>query len=258
MSSTLLTPEPEPTRPPSPPLPLRIIKTLGLLLLMAAVSAVSAYAVFQWRIQSEQASAASSLATLREQTTRDVSDLREQLKQQQADLTAKMGKVEEAATAAGVLMQKDGAVTGLQARLAEIDTLKLELSKTQADLETKLKAMEQSVRDQVARSEKQTAQALSQEMQYKNLLIKAQGEVLLAQMQWVEGNRGLAKDELSIAARTLQQAMTAAPEPVKPAIKKVVDSAEQTRTALILESSVSRDSLNLLWHQVSELLQPQP
>lgn len=257
MSTPLLTPEPEPTKP-SNPLALRLAKGLGLLLLMAAVSAASAYGVFEWRIQAEQATASADLAAIREQTLQEVGDLRSQLNQQQADLEAKLARVEEAAQATGLLLEQNGEMIGLQARLAELDTLKLDLRTTQAELDTKLKVLEQSVLDKVAQSEQETAQSLSLEMRYKNLLIKAQGEVLLAQIHWAEGNRGLAKDELAIAARTLQQAMAAAPEPVRPAIEQVVESAEQTRSALILEQSTSRDSLNLLWHQVSELLSPPP
>lgn len=253
MSTPLLQPEPEPTRPATSRA-LRLLRGLGLLLLMAAVSAASAYGVFEWRIQSEQASATAKLATLQEQTLREVGDLREQMNQQQANLRAQMTQVQEAAKATGLLLEESGELTGLQARLAELDTLKLDLRKTQEELDTKLKTLEQSVLNKVAQSGRETAQALSLEIRYKNLLIKAQGEILLAQVHWAESNRGMAKDELSIAARSLQQALTEAPEAARPAIKKVVDSAEQTKAALILEQSAARDSLNLLWHQVSELL----
>lgn len=256
MSTPMLQPEPEPTTP-STPLALRLLRGLLLLLLIAAISAASAYGVFEWRIQAEQATATSELAALREQTLREVGDLREQLARQQSELQTQMKQVEEAATATGLLLEQSGELTGLQARLAELDTIKLDLRKTQVDLDSKLAALEQSVLNKVAESEKQTAQSLSLEMRYKNLVIKAQGEVLLAQVHWAEGNRGLARDELAIAARSLQQALAEAPESVKPTIKKVVDSAEQTKAALILEQSASRDSLNLLWHQVSELLAPQ-
>ncbi|MFZ5823486.1 MAG: hypothetical protein ACOY94_03980 [Bacillota bacterium] len=255
MTTPMLQPEPEST-PPSPPLALRLLRGLLLLLLMAAISGATAYGVFEWRIQLEQAAATSELAALREQTLREVGDLREQLTRQQAELQTQMKQVEEAAKATGLLLEQSGEVTGLQARLAELDTLKLDLRKTQQELDTKLAALEQSVLDKVAQSGKETAQALSLEMRYKNLVIKAQGEVLLAQVHWAEGNRGMARDELAIAARSLQQALDQAPESVKPTIKKVVDSAEQTKAALILEQSAARDSLNLLWHQVSDLLAP--
>jgi hypothetical protein len=142
----------------------------------------------------------------------------------------------------------------LDARLKEIDTLKLEVKKTQDDMDAKMKAVEQSVVDQVAKQSKETAQALSTELRWKSLLIKAQGEILLAQVNWAEGNRGLAKDELSYATRTLQDASNAAVDSAKTQIKQVADQAEQTKSALILEQSSARDGLNLLWHKVSDLL----
>lgn len=255
MTTPLPAPEPTPERP-ARPLAMRLLQGLGLLLLMAAVSAASAYGVFEWRIRSEQATAQAGLTALREQTIREMGDLRAELTRQQADLQAEVKQVEEAARATGLLLQQEGESTGLQTKLAELETLKLDLRQTQQELDTKLKALEQSVLDKVAQSEQQTAQALSLEMRYKNLLIKAQGEVLLAQLYWTERNRGLAKDELAIASRSLQQALSEAPETVRPAIQKVVAQAEQTRAALILEQSASRDALNLLWHQVSDLLGP--
>lgn len=253
MSTPLLTPEPEPLKPERP-LAGRLLQGLGLLLLLAVVSAASAFGVVEWRMRSEQALAAADLANLRDQTLREVSDLRAEVANQQAVLQGELQRVQAAAEATGLLLQKEGEVTGLQARLAELDTLKLDLRQTQQALESKLQSMEKAVLEQVAQSEKQTAQSLSLEMRYKNHLIKAQGEVLLAQVHWAEGNRGLAKDELAVASRTLQQALTEAPEAARPGIKAVVDQAEQTKAALILEQASSRDALNMLWHQVSELL----
>ncbi|MFZ5813858.1 MAG: hypothetical protein ACOY93_00965 [Bacillota bacterium] len=254
MDTTLKTPEPESNPPDRWTWAGRLGKGLGMLLLMAAVSGMTAWGVFEWRIQSEQATAAGEMAALREQTLREVQDLRAELKQQQADLQAQMKQVQEAAQATGLLLQQEGEVTGLQARLAEIETLKLDLKATREQLETKLQNLEQSVRDQVAASGRETAEALSLEMRYKNLLVKAQGEVLLAQIYWAEGNRGLAKDELALGAGSLQRALTEAPEPAKAGIKRVVEQVEQTRAALILEQSSARDSLNLLWHMVNDLL----
>lgn len=246
MSTPVMNPEPGPQHAGRPVTTL--FKWVGILLLFAAVSAASAYGVFEWRMQAERASAAS----LRAETLQEV----EALKAQQSELEAKMKVVDEAATATGLLLQQDGETTGLQARLAEIDTLKVDLKKTQEEIDAKLKSAERSVVEQVAKQGKETAQALSLELRWKSILIKAQGEVLLAQVHWVEGNRGLAKDELALAARSLQLALNEAPEANKPPIKKVVDLAEQTRSAMILEQSSARDSINLLWHQVSELLAP--
>ncbi len=219
------------------------LRTVGLIALIAAISAASAYAVFEWRIKSEQ-----------QGTAEQVAALRGELRQQQSDLAAKVDRVEKAAESARILMNQNGEVTSLEARLKEIDTLKLEVQKAREDMETKLQTVEKSVVEQVAKQGKETAQALSQEMRWKSLLIKAQGEVLLAQIHWTEGNRGLAKDELSIAATSLLKALEAAPEANKAALKQVADLAEQAKASLILEQSSSRDSLNLLWHRVSELL----
>jgi|GEM_PF-1367767 len=265
MSTPLLPPTDPPTEPPTEPEPQRsglaigsLVKGVGALLIVAVVSAGSAWAVFEYRIQAEQAATANQVSALRDEALAEVEALKGELAQRQVDLEAQVSRVEQAATEAGLLLQKDGQVTTLDARLKELDTLKLELQKTQQDLDSKLKAMEQSVLDQISKQGQETAQALSVEMRYKSLLIKAQGEVLLAQFHWAEGNRGLARDELAVAARSLQDALAAAPEAAKPPIKAVVDSAEASRSALILEQSTARDSLNLLWHQVSELLAPAP
>lgn len=218
-------------------------KAILLLALVVAVSAASAYAVFDYRIRAEQ-----------QGTSAQVTALRDELRQQQANLVAKVDRVEKAAGDARLLMTQNGDLTSLDAKLKEIDTLKLELQKNRQDMDTKLQALEKSVVEQVAKQGKETAQALSLEMRWKSLLIKAQGEVLLAQIHWTEGNRGLAKDELGIAAASLQKALEAVPESGKPGLKQVVDLAEQARASLILEQSSARDSLNLLWHRVSELL----
>ncbi|HWI65783.1 MAG TPA: hypothetical protein VNT75_28485 [Symbiobacteriaceae bacterium] len=222
-------------------------KTVGLLVLVAAVSAASAWGVFSWRIRAEQ-----------QGTAEQVAALRLELREQQDKLAEQVTRVEKAAQDAKVLLDQSGQTTTLDARLKEIDTLKLDLKKTQDDMEAKLKAVEKSVVDQVAKQSKETAQALSAELRWKSLLVKAQGEILLAQVHWAEGNRGLAKDELSYATRTLQQARDEATEPAKSNIAAVADQAERAKSALILEQSSARDSLNLLWHQVSELLATNP
>lgn len=253
MSTPLIGSTPEPPKPERS-LALKLLQAIGLLLLMAIVSAAASYGVFAWRIQSEQAAATAELTALREQTLSEVASLKAELKAEQSQLQAQLKQVEEAAAATGLLLQQEGELTGLQTKLAEVETLKLDLRKTQEDLETRLQELEKSVLDKVAQSGQETAQALSLEMRFKSLIIKAQGEVLLAQLHWTEGNRGLAKDELAIASRSLQQAQSEAPEAARPAIQKVVAQAEQTRAALILEQASSRDALNLLWHQVSDLL----
>lgn len=255
VTTTLLTPDSEPPKPGSN-LVGRLLRTIALLLLVAVVSAASAYAVFEWRYQAVQASANGELGALREESLAAIAGLRAEMSQLQSALQAEMKRVDEAAQGAGLLLQKDGDLTGLQARLAEIDTLKLELKRVQEQTEAKLKGLESSLKEQVAQSEQETAQSLSIDMRVKSLVIKAQGEVLLAQVHWAEGNRGLAKDELAVAARSLQQALAEAPAAAKPGIKQVVDEAERAKAALILESSSARDSLNLLWHQVSSLLAP--
>lgn len=219
------------------------VKGLALLVLVGAVSAASAWGVFSWRIGQEQ-----------DGTAQQVAALRQEVRQQQDQLAEQVARVEKAAQEAKLLLDQGGQATTLDARLKEIDTLKLDLKKTQDDIDTKLKAVEKSVIDQVARQSKESAQALSAELRWKTLLIKAQGEILLAQVHWAEGNRGLAKDELGFAAKTLQQAQEEAPEGVKGSIKGVADQAELAKSALILEQSSARDALNLLWHRVSELL----
>jgi len=221
------------------------LKGVGFLLLFAVISAGAAYGVFEWRIRQEQTG-----------MTAQVTTLRDELRQRQDQLEQQVTRVEKAAASARILLDQSGTSTTLDARLAEIDTLKLELKKGRDETDAKLKALEKSVVDQVAKQGKETAQALSLELRWKTLLIKAQGEILLAQVQWAEGNRGLAKDELGIAAGSLRQALEQTPDASKDGVKQLFDLAEQTRSALILEQSSARDSLNLLWHRVSDLLAP--
>jgi len=232
-----------------------------MLLLMAAVGMGTGFLVFQLRMNAVTTSTEAELQALRQETLDQVAALRTdldstmaslqaQVQQQQAD----MKRVEEAAKAAGLLLEKDGDLTTLQARLAEIETLKLDLRTTREEMENKLKALEESVKEQVASSEEETAAALSLEMSVKGLLVKAQGEVLLAQVYWAEGNKGLARDELAIAQRSLLDALAAAPTQAKSDLQKVVDLAESAKAALILDSTSARDQLNLLWHEVSDRL----
>lgn len=264
MSSPVISPDPEPASP-RPEWAGRLLRWLGLILLMVAVGVGSAYLIVELRLNTVATSTGAELQTLRQETLDQVAALRAELdsttaalraqvQQQQAALQADMKRVEEAATAAGLLMEQDGELTTLEARLAEIETLKLDLRKTREDMETKLKSLEESVKQQVASSEEETAAALSLEMTVKGLLIKAQGEVLLAQVYWAEGNRGLARDELAIAHRSLLDALEAAPPQARPDLQKVVDLAESTKAALILDSTSARDQLNLLWHEVSARL----
>jgi len=232
---------------------------------MAAVGAGAALLVFELRMNAVASSTEAELQALRQETLDEVAALRtelasttaqleRQVQQQQAGLEAEMKRVEEAAQAAGLLMEQNGDLTTLESRLAEIETLKLDLRNTREEMESKLKALEESVKEQVASSEKETAAALSLEMTVKGLLIKAQGEVLLSQVYWSEGNRGLARDELAIAHQSLLDALKAAPPQAKSDLQKLVDLSESTKAALILDSTSARDQLNLLWHEVSARL----
>ncbi|HYG57489.1 MAG TPA: hypothetical protein VD902_05425 [Symbiobacteriaceae bacterium] len=241
MDTEPIAPEQSPSKASS--LVVTALKGAGALALVAAVAAGAAWSVFSYRMQSE-----------RQGTADQVAALRQEIRTAQDDLSAKVQQVEDAAREAKLLMDQSGQTATLDARLQEIDTLRLEVKKTRDDMDAKLQSLEKSVVEQVAKQGKDTAQALALELRWKTLLVKAQGEVLLAQIQWAEGNRGLAKDELAIAAGTLLQAYTEAPEAVKADLKPVVDLAEQTKAALILEQASARDSLNMLWHRVSDLL----
>jgi predicted RNase H-like nuclease (RuvC/YqgF family) len=235
---------------------LRALLSGGLrLLLLAAIAAGGMYGVMEWRVQAVTAQLRAFEEEAAHATAR-AEALDTSVAQWQADLEQKIARVESAATEAQLLFAQDGEITGLDARLREIDTLRLELTQTRTEMETRLEALQQSVVEEVAKQGNETAQALAQELRWKSLVIKTQGEVLLAQIYWSEGNRGLARDELAIAYRSLNQAQRAAPEQEQEAMKPVLAMAEQTRTALILEQSGARDTLNLLWHRVSELLAP--
>lgn len=260
-------PEPENTTQ-RPGLAMPLLRGLGLLVLMAAISLGTAFLIVELRMNAlttAATSAADDLNALRETTLDEVAALRTELQnataalqaevqRQRDELQAEMKRVQEAAVAAGVLLEQEGDVTSLEARLAEIETLKLDLRAAREEMEAKLQALEESVKDQLASSEEETAAALSLEMTVKGLLIKAQGEVLLAQVYWAEGNRGLARDELAIAHQTLLDALEAAPASDKPDLQKLVELSEATKAALILDATSSRDQLNLLWHEVSARL----
>ena len=143
--------------------------------------------------------------------------------------------------------------TSLEARLREIETLKFDLRPRGGD--GRQAAGPGSVAEGSAcLIGAGTAAALSLEMNVKGLLIKAQGEVLLAQVYWAEGNRGLARDELAIAHRTLLDTLEAAPSSGKPNLQKLAELAESTKATLILDSTSARDQLNLLWHEISARL----
>ncbi len=253
--------EATPTPTPGPNKAMTTLKTAlkGALwlVLVAIISAASAYGVFEWRAAREVA----QVRQTQEEAAAQVAALRETLERRQAELEAKVSQMEEqvalvgrAAEEARLLFEKDGEAISLEARLQEIDTLRLELEKAQEEFAAQLNALEQSVVDQVARQGEETAQALSLELRWKSLLIKAQGEALLALFYYAEGNRGLAKDELTVAAATLQQALEEAPEEVREQIRPVTDLAEEAKSALILEQPSARDQLNLLWHRINALI----
>ncbi len=267
MSTPDTAPETENTTRPRLAVPL--LRGLGLVVLMAAVGLGSAFIAVELRmntaVATAEATAQDELNALREQTLQEIAALRSELEsttsalqaevqRQRDDLRAQMQRVEEAALAAGVLLEEEGELTSLEARLREIETLKLDLRTAREEMDAKLQALEASLKDQLASSEQETAAALSLEMNVKGLLIKAQGEVLLAQVYWAEGNRGLARDELAIAHRTLLDALEAAPSSGKPDLQKLAELAESTKAALILDSTSARDQLNLLWHEISARL----
>lgn len=237
MTTSASPPEPKPERSHSATR--SVLKTIGLLLAMVAISVASAFGVFYWQVQKYQQSAIDELEALRVE---------------QQELTRKIALVEQAAAEAKLLFDENGDLVTLETKLKEIDNLKLALKKAQEENQTQLKKLEDSVVKKVTEQGKETAQAVSQELRWKNILVKAQGEVLLTQVHWAEGNQGLAKDELEVASKTLKQALEEAPDSVKPGIEELVDEAEQAKTALILEQPSARDALNLLWHHVSELL----
>lgn len=245
-----------------------LLRGLGLVVLMAAISVGTAFLIVELRmnaIAAATAEAEDDLTALRQATLDEVAALRAELasttaelqaevRRQREELEAEMKRVQEAAVAAGVLLEQEGELTGLEARLKEIETLKLDLKSAREEMDAKLQALEASLKDQLASSEQETAAALSLEMSVKGLLIKAQGEVLLAQVYWAEGNRGLARDELAIAHQTLLDALQAAPTADKQDLQKLVNLSESTKAALILDSTSARDQLNLLWHEVSARL----
>lgn len=249
------TPESNLPAPPSPRLwdrVLQALRTALLLLLTAGLAAGGTYYAMDWRLRQSEVETAAALAAMQESNAA----LQQSLGQSQSELDAKLVRIEQAAREAKLLLEQDGQTVGLDQRLKEIDLLRLELKQARDEMASKLTAMERSVVDQIAQQGQETAQALAVEMRYKSLLIRAQGEVLLAQIYWSEGNRGLARDELAIAYRSLTRAQEEAPEKGREAIKPVLALAEQARSALILEQSGARDSMNLLWHRVSELLAP--
>lgn len=242
-------PQPAPNPNPNPPEPKRshwlasFFKALLGLVAVAAVAAGAAYGVFWWLVEQKQDALSAQLASVQEE---------------QARLNEQVEQVRRAAEEAKLLLEDRGGTTTLDQRIKEIDNLRAELETARKDFNQQLKDLEQSMGDKLARQGQATTHTLSLELQWKSLVAKAQGEVMLSQVYWAEGNRGLARDELATAIQTLKDAAEAAPDPVKSQISDVAKLAEETRGALILEQSSARDSLNLLWHRVSELLAVAP
>lgn len=236
-------PQPAPTTPEQQPKRTHrlaaFFKWLLGLIAVAAVAAGAAYGIFWWLVEQKQAALSAELASIQKEQER----LSEQVEQ-----------VRRAAEEAKLLLTDSGGTTTLDQRIKEIENLRTELETARKDFSQQLKDLEQSMADKMAQQGQATTQTLSQELQWKSLVAKAQGEVLLSQVYWAEGNRGLARDELGTAIQSLQQAAEAAPEPLRSQIADAAKLAEETRGALILEQSSARDSLNLLWHRVSELL----
>lgn len=238
-----------PQAAPNPPEPRRshwlgtFFKWLLGLIAVAAAAAGAAYGVFWWLVGQKQAELTAQMAAIQAE---------------QAKLNDQVQQVRRAAEEAKLLLEDSGGTTTLDQRIKEIDNLRSELETARKDFSQQLKDLEQSMADKMAQQGEATTQALSLELQWKSLVAKAQGEVLLTQVHWAEGNRGLARDELSTAIESLQQAAEAAPDPIRSQIAEVADLAEETRGALILEQSSARDSLNLLWHRVSALLAVAP
>lgn len=259
---------PPPAASPLPPAPPRagggFARALGWVIgtaLVAAAAAAAAWWVVEQRLGAQVTAATAEVQQLR----RELADRDTQLRQQADELNselqaarqameARVTAVEKAAADAALLVQGAEGAQGLANRLAEIGALRDALARQQEETATRMQALEQSLNERIGQQGAQTAEALAADLRLRSLLIRTHGHVLKARVDLSEGNRGLAREELALAAQSLSAAVAAAPEARKPQVEELPVLLEQARTALILESATVRDHLDLLWHRISAQL----
>lgn len=221
----------------------RLIKSLLALVLIVAVSGAAAYFVVD-----------RELKTRLESGLQDQKAIRSELEARQKALEDKVAALEKAVLDAKLLVPSGDGQISLADKLKEIDGLKESLTKLQVDTAEKMTSLEASLQATLGQKNQETAAALSASLRLKSLLFKADSEILKAKVELSEGNRGRAKDELSLAETSLNAALKLAGDDVKPSIQGLLLLLQETRAALITEAPTGRDSLELLWHKTGELI----
>lgn len=230
-------------------------------LVVTAVATAAAWQAVEWRMGRQLEQATAEVAALRaelaqrdQQMDQREQELSRQLQATQEQLMQRVAEVEQAAREAALIVQGSEGSANLAQRLAEIGALKDALARQQEATNQRLAELQQSIEEQIGQQGRETAAALATDMKLRSLLTRTQGHVLKTRVDLAEGNRGLAREELALAARSLQQAVDAAPDERKAGLQALQGLLEQSRTDLVLDSPTARDHLDLLWHQLNDAL----
>lgn len=233
--------------PTPPPVPaprsgssfVRVLTGLLLLLLAAAAGGGAAWAVVEWR-----------LAQADLQSTGQIAALKDDLARRQDEVNRQLQRVEQAVADARLVVGDDT----LAEKLAEIDQLKEILEQERADNARRMEYLEQTLRAEIGAGTQETAAAVARDLQLRSLLQQAEHRVLKAKLDLAEENRGLARDELTLALETLQRALEESPPERQGAIEEILVQLEEARTALVLGASTARTQLDLVWNRLNEFV----
>lgn len=240
----------------------RFLRWLFALLLIAALGG-AAYGGY-WYAERRFQLARMELAQVAETLKRDVDG-------RVAELSERVGKAEQSAASAGLLVQGPAGQVPLEQRLNEIDAMRDTLSRTQAALEQRLEDVQRTVAESLTRQQRAADATLASRLARQNRLLQAQSHATRALADLAAGNWGLAREGLrpipallqaldapAVTAQAGAPGDTAQPAPVEAVQAEQVTAllrlVNEARVALAGESSSAPELVRMVWVRISELI----
>lgn len=223
----------------------RFLRWLLALILLGALGAAAygGYWYAEQRFQATRATLAQETETYRRDVERRVTELAE-----------RVGKAEQAAASAGLLVPGAGGQVPLDQRLNEINALRETLGRNQANLEQKLQDLQKNVTETLARQQREADATLAARLARQNRLLQAQGHATRALTDLAAGNWGLAREDLRPIPALLQSPDASEAGAQADQIAAVVRLVDEARVALSGEASTAPELVRMIWARISELV----
>lgn len=255
MSTSPVAIPPGPGRPASGGLLWRVVWRLLVGLIALGALAGAAYAGFRFARQ--------ELDAARSAVAEEAQAYRAELERRVAELSERVRRAEEAAASAGLLVPTDGGREPLSKRLGEIDAMRQDLARAQADLEQRMAGLQRAVSDALAQQRREADAAVAARLQRQNRLLQAQTYATRALLDLGAGNWGLAREQLRAIPPLLQAVAAEAPAaaPATAAASRAPTDAgavlrliDEARVALAGESSAAPELVRMIWVRLGDML----